>query len=148
MLVADDDGAGRHRLEETARHDARTDVRLRGEHQARAGIGDLADDRAAVEGQRAMVALVAVPELDAADLRRPVDIQHALLIEFTQDGVVPRRFVGQLLPVDAAIKDAVFVVQAGGIIGSASVWFSSGMSAATKSPREARTSFLISGEPV
>ena len=61
-----------------------------------------------------MVALVAVPELDAADLRRPVDIKHALLIEFTQDGVVPRRLVGQLLPVDAAIKDAVLVVQAGG----------------------------------
>ena len=114
MLVADDDGTGRHRLEETARHDARTDVRLGGEHQARAGIGDLADDRAAVEGQRAMVALVAVPQLDAADLRRPVDIQHALLVEFTQDGVVPRRLVGQLLPVDAAIKDAVFVVQPGG----------------------------------
>ena len=34
------------------------------------------------------------------------------------------------------------------LVPSASVWFSSGMSAATKSPREARTSLLISGEPV
>ena len=113
MLVADDHGTGRHCLEEAARHDARIDMRLRREHQTRPGFGDFADDRAAVEGQRSAIALVVVPEFHAADFCRAVDIQHALLIEFTQDSVVPRRLVGQLFPVDAAIKDAVFVMQPG-----------------------------------